>query len=77
MAKKYWIQSANLKEGALGKQLGIPVKENIPVTLLKKLKRAEVGTIVTNPTKIGRQEILVTTLLKKRVCLALTLKGFS
>lgn len=77
MAKKYWIQSANLKEGALSKQLGIPIKENIPVTLLKKIKRAEIGTIITNPTKMGKQEILVTTLLKKRVSLALTLKGFS
>ena len=74
--KKLWIQSAKLKEGTLSKQLNIPISENIPVTLLKKIKSADVGTIVKNPTKMGKQEIPVTPLLKRRVVLALTLKGF-
>ena len=74
--KDIWIQKANLREGALSKQLNIPISENIPVTLLKKIKSAEMGTIIDNPTKMGKQEIPVTPLLKRRVVLALTLKGF-
>lgn len=74
--KKLWIQSAKLKEGALSRQLSIPIAENIPVPLLKKIKSAKVGTIIANPTKMGKQEIPVTALLKRRVVLALTLKGF-
>ena len=76
MSAKKWIQKAKIKEGALSRQLSIPISENIPVTLLKKIKSAEVGTIVKNPTKMGKQEIPVTLLLKRRVVLALTLKGF-
>ena len=76
MKKKRWIQSASLKEGALSRQLNIPISENIPVTLLKAIRDAEIGTIIKNPTKMGKQEIPVTPLLNRRVVLALTLKGF-
>ena len=76
MEKKRWIQSAKLKEGALSRQLSIPISENIPVTLLKAIRDAEIGTIINNPTKMGKQEIPVTPLLKRRVVLALTLKSF-
>ena len=34
-----------LKEGALSKQLGIPVEKNIPKSLLQRLKKAKVGTV--------------------------------
>ena len=30
-----------IKEGALSKQLGIPIKQNIPMTLLRKLVKKE------------------------------------
>ena len=71
-----WIQSAELKEGALSRQLNIPISENIPVTLLKAIRDSDIGTIIKNPTKMGKQETTVTPLLKRRVVLALTLKGF-
>lgn len=54
----------DLKEGALSKQLGIPVEKNIPKILLRKIDKAEVGTKVMLPSG---KEIKVTPLLHKRV----------
>lgn len=75
MAKK-WIKKVRIKTGALSRQLGIPEKDNIPFTLLEKIKKAEIGTTIKNPTKSGKQEIKVTKKLKKRAVLALTMKRF-
>jgi len=75
MAKKF-IKKAALKKGALSRQLGIPEKDNILFTLLEKIKKAEIGTTIKNPTKSGKQEIKVTKKLKKRAVLALTMKRF-
>lgn len=75
MTSKF-IQRAKLKKGALSKQLGIPIKRNIPVTLLNKILRARVGQKINNPTKSGKKVISVTTLLKRRSSLARTLKNF-
>jgi len=74
--KKLWIQSATLKEGTLSRQLGIPIKDNIPVTLLKAIRDADIGETIKNPTKKGKKQFKVTKLLKQRSVLALTLKGF-
>jgi len=73
MAKKF-IKKLQLKKGALSRQLGIPEKDNIPFTLLEKIKKAEIGTVVKNPTKSGKEDIKVTKKLKKRAVLALTMK---
>jgi len=72
--KKYWIQRAVKKPGALSRQLGIPIEENIPVTLLRAIAKARIGTTIKNPTKTGKRYIKVTRLLKRRAVLALTLK---
>lgn len=71
-----WIQKAirKGKEGSLSRQLGVPIKENIPFTLLKKIRSAPIGSTIKNPTKTGYSRIKVTRLLKKRAVLALTLK---
>ena len=74
--KKLWIQSAALKEGGLSRQLGIPIEDNIPVTLLKAIKNTDIGETIKNPTKKGKRQFKVTKLLKRRSVLALTLKGF-
>jgi len=73
---KLWIQSAIRKsrKGALSRQLGIPEKENIPVTLLRKIVNAAIGDTIWNPTMKGKRWIKVTKLLKRRANLALTLK---
>jgi len=72
--RRYWIQKAVKKPGALSRQLGIPIKKNIPISLLKKIRNAKIGSTITNPTKTGKRRIKVTRLLKKRAVLALTLK---
>ena len=72
--RRYWIQSAIKKPGALSRQLGIPIKKNIPISLLKKIRNAKIGSTITYPTKTGKRRIKVTRLLKKRAVLALTLK---
>lgn len=75
MAKKF-IKKAQLKKGALSRQLGIPEKDNIPFTLLEKIRKTEIGKTIKNPTKSGKQEIKVTKKLKTRAVLALTMKRF-
>jgi len=70
----YWIQRAVKRPGALSRQLGIPIKDNIPKTLLEKIAKTPIGKTIKNPTKKGKRRIKVTRKLKKRAVLALTLK---
>lgn len=74
---KQWIQEAIRKgrKGALSRQLGIPVKDNIPVALLRAIKYADIGETIHNPTTKGKVWIKVTKLLKKRAVLVMALKG--
>ena len=74
--KKFWIKTAlaKRKKGALSRQLGIPEEENIPITLLKAIRDADIGKMVHNPTTKGKRRIKTTRLLKRRAVLALTLK---
>lgn len=73
---KQWIQSAIRKgrKGALSRQLGIPVKENIPITWLRVISRTMIGSYAYNPTTLGKGNVKVTRLLKRRAVRALTLK---
>jgi hypothetical protein len=75
MVKKKFIKKIGIKKGALSRQLGIPIKENIPVTLLNKIISAKAGQIIKNPTKTGKRRIKVTRKLERRAILAKTLKG--
>ena len=70
----YWIQRAVKRPGALSRQLGIPIKDNIPKTLLEKIAKTPIGKTIRNPTKKGKRRIKVTRKLKRRAVLALTLK---
>ena len=63
--------SFNIKEGTLSKQLNIPVKDNIPMSLLRRLVKVENGSKFMHQGK----EKKMTPLLKKRVTLAITLKS--
>ena len=69
---KNWIQRAKIKKGALHRQLA--VTGDIPVSLLRKIKRSKTGTTISNPTKKGKRRIAVTTLLKRRVNFALNVR---
>ncbi len=73
MTKKF-IQKIHLKKGALSRQLNIPIKKNIPVTLLDKIIGAKAGQTIINPTRVGKRRIRVTRLLERRAILARTLK---
>ncbi len=73
MPKKF-IKKIGIKKGALSRQLGIPIEEDIPMTLLNKIIAAKAGQTITNPTKMGSKRILVTRLLERRSILARNLK---
>lgn len=66
--KELWMQEAfkNAGKGVFHRQLGVPKKEKIPLTLLETIKNTEIGMIAHNPTKIGKKYIHVTGLIKKR-----------
>ena len=72
--KKDWIQKAKIKKGALHRQLSVPANKDIPITLLKKIKRTPTGKTIMNPTQTGKIKILVSPLLKKRVNFALNVR---
>tara|TARA_R100001369_G_C3232530_1_gene152401 strand:- start:40 stop:432 length:393 start_codon:yes stop_codon:yes gene_type:complete len=59
-----------IKTGALSKMLRIPEEENIPMTLLRRLNKMEIGEEFEQKGK----SMKMTGLLKKRVSLAITLK---
>lgn len=65
-----WIQKSKMKKGSLSRQLGIPIRENIPISLLTRIKKIKVGNKIR--TRKGYKR--VTPLMKKRANLALTLK---
>jgi len=73
MVKKF-IQKIKIKKGALSRQLNIPEKKNIPLTLLNKIITAEAGQTIRNPTTIGKRRIKVTRLLERRAILARNLQ---
>lgn len=75
MAKKF-LKDVKFKKGALSKQLKIPEKDNIPMTLLDKIIDAKAGQTIRNPTKSGKRRIKVTRLLERRAILARNLKNF-
>lgn len=72
--KRKFIAEIGLKKGALSRQLGIPEKKNIPITLLNKIVKAKAGQTIMNPTKQGKRRIKVTRLLERRAIFARTLK---
>lgn len=71
MKAKKWIQRTKIKKGALSKQIGVPVSKNIPIKVLNKIVKADIGTKVTVPK--GR--VTVTRLMKRRAVMARTLKS--
>lgn len=70
-----FIQKIKPKKGALSRQLGIPIEENIPMTLLNKIVSARAGETIRNPTQTGNKKIKVTRLLERRAILARNLKS--
>lgn len=74
LAKKKFIKRALKHPGALSRQLDIPEKENIPITLLRAIQKAKAGDTIKNPTLSGKRRIKVTRKLERRAIFAITLK---
>jgi hypothetical protein len=77
-----WIQKAlkKHKPKILHKQLGIPIREEIPLVVLYQIAKSKIGDrIYINTAKIisNTPFITVTKLLKKRAVLALNLRKIS
>lgn len=74
----YWIDIVRKKSkvgsGVTHRMLGIPRNQKIPFTLLEEIRKTPIGGWVKNPTRVGKNRIKVTPLLKKRAVLALNLK---
>lgn len=70
MSKKKWIKKARIKKGTLSRQLGIPIKENIPMSLLNEIISKENGEVIYYKGK----KIVITPKLTKRANLARNLK---
>lgn len=70
MKTRKWIQKAKIKKGTLSRQLGIPVEKSIPMHILMKVRKTEVGRKI----RVGSKSVPVTTLLKRRANLAINLK---
>lgn len=77
-SNKRWIQDVvenpKFKKGQLSHDLGIPEEKNIPLSLLRKIKQAPIGTTIKNPTKIGKSSIKITKKIKNRSVFAFNLK---
>jgi len=76
--KKYWIQSAIKKRGALEgfmqRKLGIPKSKRIPATILKKIANAKAGDTIELKYGKKKARVRVTRELERRAILALTLR---
>lgn len=76
MKSPNWIQKAKLKQGALSRQLGIPIEKDIPFIVLELIRDRKVGEYINfSPDAYhSMKKIKITKLLKKRAQLALNLK---
>ncbi|NOZ47375.1 MAG: hypothetical protein GXO79_11425 [Chlorobi bacterium] len=63
----------SLKKGALSRQLGIPIRNNIPSNLLRAIKNAPIGVVISYRIN-GKYPGKVTKLLKKRAVFALNIR---
>jgi hypothetical protein len=74
MVSRKWIQHAlrKHKSGALHKQLGIPMDQEIPSRLLERISNLPNGYSIET---YSGHSVKITPLLKKRVNLALNLRN--
>jgi hypothetical protein len=64
----------HIKKGALSRQLGVPEPKNIPIGFLRAIVATPIGETAKNPAKLGKSQVTVTKLLKRRAVLALNMK---
>ena len=68
-----WIQKSKLKKGALSRQLGIPIKENIPMSLLNTIVKKKLKQKI----RVKGKYKTITPLMKRRAVMARNLKMIS
>ncbi len=69
-------EKITFKQGALHKQLGIPMDKDVGRPLMKKISESEVGDMIMIPQT--KKKVKVNALMKKRAVFGLTLsKGSS
>jgi hypothetical protein len=73
MAKKNFIQLANIKTGSFREQLGLKENQKVLLSTCAKIKNTPIGKIAKIPQNKGRKTIRVTSLVKKRATLCHTL----
>jgi len=73
MAKKNFIQLANIKTGSFREQLGLKENQKVLLSTCAKIKNTPIGKIAKIPQNKGRKSIRVTSLVKKRATLCHTL----
>ncbi len=73
MAKKNFIQMANIKTGSFREQLGLKENQKVLLSTCAKIKNTPIGKIAKIPQNKGRKTIRVTSLVKKRATLCHTL----
>jgi hypothetical protein len=71
-----FVQKAHLIKGALHRQLGIPLKQPIPVELEIAILDTPMNSRLKNPTMIGKRSMTVTPLLWHRTQMAYNMRGF-
>lgn len=71
-----FIQKADLRKGALHRQLGIPPKTRIPPELLIAILDTPIWNRLRNPSMAGKRAFTVTPLLWHRAQLAYNMLGF-
>lgn len=64
----------NIQKGGLHSDLGIKEGKPIPVSLLRRIMSAKMGTTMNNPTNVGKPQIRITGQLKRRANFALNAK---
>jgi hypothetical protein len=65
-----WIQHANIRRGALHRQLGYPMTQNIPLPALQRIQKQATGTHVRTP----KGSLTITTKMKRRANFALNIR---
>lgn len=75
---EYWMQKAFAgKKCSLHKMLKIDCEKKIPITLLEKIRKTEIGDTAHNPTQTGAKTIKVTKKLKMKSVAALNARRVS
>ena len=66
MESEIFLQEMKLKRGDLSRELGIPIKRNIPLSILNAIILSKIGDTVINPSPLGKRRIKITRKLEQK-----------